>query len=52
MGPWVDGHYIPDHPARLVRDGRHAKVDLMSGITQDDGAIFALRKYWARWLIS
>uniref|UniRef100_A0A0P4VQD2 Carboxylic ester hydrolase n=1 Tax=Scylla olivacea TaxID=85551 RepID=A0A0P4VQD2_SCYOL len=43
--PWVDGHYLPDHPAQLMRDGRHAKVDIISGITRDEGAIVALRNY-------
>ncbi|XP_063860225.1 venom carboxylesterase-6-like [Scylla paramamosain] len=40
--PWVDGHYLPDHPAQLMRDGRLAEVDIISGITRDDGAFFAL----------
>ncbi|KAG0727829.1 Venom carboxylesterase-6 [Chionoecetes opilio] len=42
FAPWVDGQYLPDHPAALVRDGRHAKVDIISGVTRDDGAIFHL----------
>ncbi|XP_050727486.1 esterase E4-like isoform X2 [Eriocheir sinensis] len=40
--PWVDGEYIPEHPAQLVLDGRHAQVDIMSGVTRDEGALFAL----------
>lgn len=40
----MDGEYIPAHPAQLVLDGRHAQVDIMSGVTRDEGALFALRK--------
>lgn len=42
--PWVDGEYLPDHPAKMIFDGRHAKVDIISGVTRDEGALFALRK--------
>ena len=52
MSPWADGHYLPDHPAQLVLEGRHAKVDIISGINRDDGAIFALRNYRIRCLVS
>lgn len=45
--PWVDGEYLPEHPAQLVRDGRHAKVDIIAGVTKDEGAFFTLRKYFA-----
>ncbi|MPC32134.1 Bile salt-activated lipase [Portunus trituberculatus] len=43
--PWVDGHFLPDHPAKLMLDGCHAKVDIISGITRDEGSLFALRNY-------
>ncbi|XP_050727492.1 cholinesterase 2-like isoform X7 [Eriocheir sinensis] len=40
--PWVDGEYLPEHPAQLVLDGRHAQVEIMSGVTRDEGGLFAL----------
>ena len=43
--PWVDGHYLTDHPAQLVREGRHAKVEIISGVTKDEGALLTLRNY-------
>lgn len=49
--PWVDGHYLPDHPTKLVREGRHAKVDIVSGITRDDGGLFAMRNYKLFYLV-
>ncbi|XP_042856183.1 cholinesterase 2-like [Penaeus japonicus] len=36
--PRVDGDFLPDHPARLMRDGDFNHVDLMAGITREDGA--------------
>lgn len=42
--PWVDGKYLPEHPAQLVLEGRHAQVDIMAGSTRDEGAFFTLRK--------
>lgn len=40
--PRVDGDYLPDHPVRLMQQGRYQKVDLISGVTADEGAIFSL----------
>ncbi|XP_063590806.1 cholinesterase 2-like [Penaeus indicus] len=37
--PLVDGDFIPDHPARLMRDGDFNQVELMAGITKDEGAL-------------
>ncbi|XP_047475618.1 cholinesterase 2-like isoform X1 [Penaeus chinensis] len=37
--PLVDGDFIPDHPARLMYDGDFNQVDLMAGITRDEGAL-------------
>ncbi|XP_027207995.1 juvenile hormone esterase isoform X2 [Penaeus vannamei] len=36
--PRVDGDFLPDHPARLMRDGDFNQVDLMAGVTREDGA--------------
>ncbi|XP_068238247.1 venom carboxylesterase-6-like isoform X2 [Palaemon carinicauda] len=40
--PRVDGDYLPDHPVRLIREGRYNKVNLITGVTADEGAIFSL----------
>ncbi|XP_063885511.1 juvenile hormone esterase-like isoform X1 [Scylla paramamosain] len=40
--PWVDGRFLPRHPALLISEGRSTRVDIISGITRDDGALFAL----------
>lgn len=45
MVPRVDGDYLPDHPANLVRDGRYNKVDVISGVCRDEGAFFGLGKW-------
>ncbi|XP_071528395.1 venom carboxylesterase-6-like isoform X3 [Panulirus ornatus] len=41
MAPRVDGVFIPDHPAALVRSGRYNHVDLMTGVTRDEGSVYA-----------
>lgn len=45
MVPRVDGDYLPDHPANLVREGRYNKVDVISGVCRDEGAFFGLGKW-------
>ncbi|XP_064098465.1 LOW QUALITY PROTEIN: juvenile hormone esterase-like [Macrobrachium nipponense] len=40
--PRVDGDYLPDHPVRLMQRGLYNKVNLISGVTADEGAIFSL----------
>ncbi|XP_068232283.1 esterase E4-like [Palaemon carinicauda] len=40
--PRVDGDYLPDHPVRLIREGRYNKVNLITGVTADEGAIFSI----------
>lgn len=43
MVPRVDGHFLPDHPATLLKSGRyHKHVDIISGVTRDDGGIFSI----------
>ncbi|XP_050720768.1 cholinesterase 1-like [Eriocheir sinensis] len=42
MVPRVDGDYLPDYPANLVREGRYNKVDVISGVCRDEGAFFGL----------
>lgn len=38
MRPRVDGYYLPDHPAILLKSGLFNKVDIISGVTQHEGA--------------
>ncbi|XP_047495001.1 venom carboxylesterase-6-like [Penaeus chinensis] len=42
MLPRVDGEFLPDHPAVLLRQGNFHKVDLIFGITKHEGEIAAL----------
>lgn len=44
MTPGVDGEYLPEHPAVLLREGRYNKVDIISGINRNDGALSSTRK--------
>jgi para-nitrobenzyl esterase len=39
--PIVDGHFLPDEPARLFAAGRAAHVPLLVGSNGDDGVAFA-----------
>ncbi|KAK7086771.1 Carboxylesterase 5A [Halocaridina rubra] len=42
MLPRVDGDFLPDHPAVLLKQGRYQKVSLMSGHTVNEGAATAI----------
>ncbi|KAK7080155.1 hypothetical protein SK128_012689, partial [Halocaridina rubra] len=40
MAPRIDGIFLPDHPARLLKEGNYNKINMISGITRDEtGAI-------------
>ncbi|XP_037784824.1 esterase FE4-like isoform X2 [Penaeus monodon] len=41
MTPRVDGDFLPDEPATLMRQGRYNRVDLMAGVTRDEGGMVA-----------
>ncbi|XP_069944808.1 carboxylic ester hydrolase [Cherax quadricarinatus] len=49
--PRVDGDFIPGEPAKLILEGRHQMVDLMAGVTRDDGAFTSHAMYAMRNLI-
>eukprot|EP01065_Artemidia_motanka_P053040 TRINITY_DN9745_c0_g1_i1.p1 TRINITY_DN9745_c0_g1~~TRINITY_DN9745_c0_g1_i1.p1 ORF type:complete len:587 (+),score=202.29 TRINITY_DN9745_c0_g1_i1:96-1763(+) len=38
--PVVDGHDIPDQPLKLWKEGKFAKVPVLAGTNQDEGATF------------
>ncbi|XP_068202509.1 venom carboxylesterase-6-like [Palaemon carinicauda] len=40
--PCIDGDYLPDHPAQLLKSGRFHKVDIMTGITANENVFRAL----------
>ncbi|KAG0716860.1 Venom carboxylesterase-6 [Chionoecetes opilio] len=48
LGPRVDGQYLPADIEFLMKEGRHKRVDLITGITKHDGAIFTTSKYSPR----
>lgn len=39
VAPCVDGVFLPDHPAVLIKEGYYNKVDMMSGTVQDEGNV-------------
>ncbi|XP_063867418.1 cholinesterase 1-like [Scylla paramamosain] len=39
VGVQVDGTFLPEHPAVLLRSGRYNKVDVIIGWTKDDGTV-------------
>jgi para-nitrobenzyl esterase len=38
--PTVDGHVIPEHPVRLIREGRQHPVPLLTGVTANESTVF------------
>ncbi|KAK3858801.1 hypothetical protein Pcinc_035035 [Petrolisthes cinctipes] len=42
VGPRVDGKYLPEEPAFLMKEARHKRVDLMLGTNRHEGAFFSL----------
>ncbi|KAK3854409.1 hypothetical protein Pcinc_039113 [Petrolisthes cinctipes] len=52
VNPRVDGTFLPDLPWRLIKEGRVNPVDLMSGITKDEGAFFSLAVYGSEGLLN
>lgn len=41
----VDGDYLPEEPAVLLREGRFHQVPVITGVTQHEGGLFALPLY-------
>ena len=39
--PCVDGTFLPDYPAVLLRSGQYNQVDMIIGATQDDGNVLS-----------
>ena len=43
IGPTVDGEFLPDLPENLFETGQfHADVDVITGVTSNEGALFAM----------
>ena len=40
--PIVDGYFIPDHPNRLLKEGKVKKTKIILGVNKDDGSVFTL----------
>ncbi|KAK4300628.1 hypothetical protein Pmani_027182 [Petrolisthes manimaculis] len=45
VGPRVDGVYLPQDPALLIKEARHHHIPLMSGITSHEGAMTTANLY-------
>ena len=43
--PVVDGEFISEHPAIFMKLGRHLKIDIMAGITKDEGGLLVACKF-------
>lgn len=43
MVPRVDGDFLPDEPATLMRRGKYNRVDIMAGVTRDEGGMVTYR---------
>lgn len=41
--PTVDGEFLPEHPAKMLRKGNYHRVNFMTGITRDEGAFIVRR---------
>lgn len=46
FGPRVDGDFIPEEPSQLLRTNQHQNIDIISGVTADEGGFFTLREYF------
>ena len=44
VGPIADGEFLPDLPENLLKAGKFHDVDVMTGFTSNEGALFALMK--------
>lgn len=42
MSPFVDGTYLKRHPVESLREGDYADVDIMMGVTSNEGALDAI----------
>ncbi|XP_045618969.2 carboxylic ester hydrolase [Procambarus clarkii] len=45
FGPRVDGDFIPEDPTKMILEGQYKMVDIMSGVTRDEGAFLAHALY-------
>lgn len=52
MTPRVDGTFLPDHPAAMLKQGIYNKVDVMTGVNKHDGAIIAIPFLQNPWLVN
>jgi len=41
-GPVVDGKFLPDLPEKLLRNGKFHRVDVLTGTTSNEGALYAM----------
>ncbi|XP_042892944.1 juvenile hormone esterase-like [Penaeus japonicus] len=42
LGPRVDGSFLPHDPEKLLKESRHKKIDIITGVTKDEGALLTL----------
>ena len=44
MAPSVDGEFLPEEPAVLLREGRYNMVDVMAGVVEHEGEMFKMSR--------
>lgn len=52
MGPRVDGDVLPDEPEVLMVEGRYKLAEVISGITAQEGGLFAVPLYSSERMMS
>ncbi|XP_064089784.1 venom carboxylesterase-6-like [Macrobrachium nipponense] len=45
FAPRVDGDFLPTEPEILMKNARHKRVDLMSGVTSHEGGLYSIPIY-------
>ncbi|CAL4110165.1 unnamed protein product [Meganyctiphanes norvegica] len=48
LGPRVDGTFLPAPPEVLLQQGRYNHVDILTGVTKDEGSMITYRLYGTR----
>jgi para-nitrobenzyl esterase len=42
LRPFIDGNIIPEHPLKVIREGRCSHIDFMMGTNMEEGKLFTL----------
>lgn len=42
LRPFIDGNTLPEHPLKVIRDGKCSDIDFMMGTNMEEGKLFTL----------